>query len=123
MLKIEWEVAQKNNIVIEGRDIGTAVFPNAFLKIYLTASEEVRGKRRYEELKRRGILGGKTPEDILREISLRDQEDRNRKIAPLTKPKDAVVLHSDEKGVDELVEEIKRLINEKLPRPQTLRED
>lgn len=118
MLKIERKVAEKNNIVIEGRDIGTAVFPNALLKIYLTASEEIRTQRRYKELKAKGILGSKTLEEIQREIALRDKEDKTREIAPLVKPKDAIVLDSGNKSVDELVKEIKELLDKRLATQQ-----
>lgn len=118
VLKIERRVAEKNNIVIEGRDIGTAVFPNALLKIYLTASEEIRTQRRYKELKAKGILGSKTLEEIQREIALRDKEDKTREIAPLVKPKDAIVLDSGNKSVDELVKEIKELLDKRLATQQ-----
>ena len=92
---IQKKIAEDSNIVIEGRDIGTKVFPNAELKIFLTASVEERAKRRFKELNNDESL---TFEQLIEDIKIRDKKDSNRKISPLTIAEDATII--DTSGMD-----------------------
>lgn len=106
LLDLQREMAAKENVLMDGRDIGTQVLPNAQLKIYLTASVQTRAKRRYLEEQEKG--SGCTYEEIRRDIEERDARDMSRKIAPLKKAEDAILLDSSEMTIDEVVEEIKK---------------
>lgn len=103
------EISKNKNIIMDGRDIGTKVFPNADYKFYLTASVEERAKRRYKELKDSGMDVNYT--EIFESIKDRDQNDMNREIAPLKKADDAVVVDSSNKTIEEVVDEISSYIN------------
>ncbi len=94
--------AEKFSIVMEGRDIGSVVFPNATVKFYLTAKPEVRAKRRFLELKHKGL---EMPEDvILKEIIKRDKSDSTRKVSPLTLTKDAIEIDSSTLNAEGVVQ-------------------
>ena len=97
---------------MDGRDIGTVVLPNATVKIYLTASAEVRAERRFLELQGKGEKV--KFEDVLKELIARDQQDMNRAIAPLKQADDAFVVDASHKNVDEVVAEIKDIIGRKV---------
>lgn len=97
-------ISLNENIVLEGRDIGTVVFPNADFKFYLTASEEVRGKRRYNDMKDKGIDA--SLEEIINNIIKRDYNDENRKIAPLIKANDAIEIDTTSMTIDEVIEKM-----------------
>ncbi|MFY7993667.1 MAG: (d)CMP kinase [Bacteriovoracaceae bacterium] len=99
------EIVADRAAILDGRDIGTVIFPNALLKIFLTASAEERAQRRFDELKSRGQdeLSYGT---ILSDIKERDYEDMNREIAPLKKAEDAMIIDSSGKTVDQMVNEI-----------------
>ena len=103
------EISKNKNIIMDGRDIGTKVFPNADYKFYLTASVEERAKRRYKELKDNGM--DVNYKEIFESIKDRDQNDMNREIAPLKKAHDAVVVDSSNKTIEEVVDEISSYIN------------
>lgn len=90
LFDLQRDIASKNNIIMDGRDIGTVVLPNAQLKIFLTATPEDRAKRRYEELVEKGL--DVKFEDILEDIKLRDHNDSTRKIAPLKQADDAILV-------------------------------
>ncbi len=109
LLDLQRDVAAKNDVIMDGRDIGTNILPNAELKIYLTASVDVRAKRRYDELK----LKGESPdlEEIKKGIEQRDYQDMNRDIAPLKQADDAVYLDTSDMSISEVVDEIIRLKN------------
>ncbi|MDK2886502.1 MAG: CMP/dCMP kinase [Thermosipho sp. (in: thermotogales)] len=111
LTKIQREISLKENIVVEGRDIGTVVIPDAEVKIFLTASPEERAKRRYKELKEKGI--NVKYEDILNEIRLRDKQDSERKIAPLTKADDAILIDSTGLTLEEVVDIIYEVVKER----------
>lgn len=113
---LAWErlIASNNNIVIEGRDIGTVVFPHAFLKIFLTASNQVRAKRRYQELKKLNLLNNETLTSIQQSFFLRDQQDQNRPLAPLLKAEDAYEINTDQLDISQVVWEVEKLFLEKL---------
>ena len=97
-------MGKEKGIVMDGRDIGTTILPNAEVKIYLTASSAVRAKRRYDEL----IAKGETPDidKIEADIITRDKQDMERPIAPLKQADDAVYLDSSDLGIDEVVAKI-----------------
>ncbi len=104
MWKLQRDIGYKGSVVMEGRDIGTVVFPDADIKFYLQADPGERGRRRYMELKGKGL--DMDMEDVTEEIRLRDRQDSHRGIAPLRKAQDAIVLDTTGKGVDEVVEAI-----------------
>ncbi|HEX9021486.1 MAG TPA: (d)CMP kinase [Nitrospirota bacterium] len=101
LLTLQRELGRDGGVVLEGRDIGTVVFPDADVKFYLDASEEERGKRRYLELKAKGMNVDLSR--ITKEIQDRDRQDSGREIAPLKKAEDAVVVDSSAMGVDDVV--------------------
>ena len=90
LLKLQRDIADKNNVVMDGRDIGTVVLPNAEVKIFLTASPEIRAERRHKELVEKGLKISYT--DVLRDIKARDMQDISREIAPLKAADDAIIL-------------------------------
>lgn len=91
---MQQEMAQKNNIIMDGRDIGTVVLPNADVKIFLTASAEVRAQRRYKELLEKGMDA--TYEEVLSDIRERDYYDENKPISPLKPARDSVLIDTSE---------------------------
>lgn len=111
LLDMQRETARKYNVVMDGRDIGTVVLPQADVKIFLTASPEVRATRRCRELQEKG-QEAQFP-DVLAEIRKRDDQDTHRAIAPLKQAKDAVKLDTSNMTVEEVLEEMKRIIREK----------
>ncbi len=102
------ELAKDNSIVIDGRDIGTVVFPDARVKIYLDADVEVRAKRRYEEVKDKGY----SYEGVLERLKNRDEVDSTRKVAPLRVADDAITIDSTNMNIDQIVDEIAKIYNE-----------
>ena len=106
-------IASKTSVVMDGRDIGTVVLPDAELKIYLTASSHVRALRRYEELRLKNAAEVPDLASIERDILLRDEQDMNREHSPLRKADDAVEVDSSEMTIDEVTNCILRLASEK----------
>lgn len=111
LLELQRTLAKNSNVIMDGRDIGTLVLPDADCKIYLTASTRVRAVRRYKELEEKGTVC--SLEEIEREIIERDNRDMNREIAPLVQAKDAYYLDSSALTIDQVVEKIKALAFEK----------
>ena len=111
LLEMQRTLARTNNVVMDGRDIGTVVLPDAPVKIYLTASEGVRADRRFKELTAKGE--NVRYEDIYTDIVKRDQQDMNRPIAPLRCAEDAVVVDSSYLSIDQVVAEIKAVVRKK----------
>ena len=111
LLDLQRDIAAKNDVIMDGRDIGTNILPNAELKIYLTASVDVRAKRRYDEL----ILKGENPnlEDIKKGIETRDYQDMNRDIAPLKQADDAEYIDSSDMTIAEVVDKIVKFAKER----------
>lgn len=112
LLDMQRDLAQNHNVVMDGRDIGTVVLPDANLKIFLTASAEMRAKRRQKELSEKG-----TPvpyEQLLQEMVLRDEADRNRSIAPLRQAEDAVRLDTSELNLEESLVALQTIVKERL---------
>ena len=104
LLDLQRDLAKTANILMDGRDIGTNVLPNADLKIYLTASSKVRAERRYKELVEKGVEADfdKIEEDII----IRDRQDMEREIAPLKQAEDAVLVDSSDMTIEEVVDAI-----------------
>ena len=111
LLETQKDIARKNSVIMDGRDIGTVILPNADVKIYLTASAECRAKRRYDEL----IAKGQTVryEDVLREMNERDTQDSTRDIAPAQAADDAMVFDNTGMDLEQSVEAIINIIREK----------
>lgn len=110
LLDMQKKFAKESNCLMDGRDIGTVILPDADLKVFLTASPEVRAKRRYDELIEKG-----TPKDydeLLEEIKLRDHNDSTRTIAPLRPADDAVIIDSSEMTLDEVVAKVVSMVKE-----------
>ena len=103
LLELQRDLAAKENVVMDGRDIGTNVLPQAETKIYLTASVETRAKRRFLELQEKGVPC--VLEEIAKDIEDRDYRDMNRDVAPLKQAEDAVYIDSSEMSIDEVVAE------------------
>ena len=112
LLDMQRDVAKKHNVIMDGRDIGTVVLPRATVKIYLTATAEVRAKRRTDELLSKGQKANF--ETVLKEILQRDHQDMNRPIAPLKQAKDAVVLDTSDLTPEEVIAKAKIIVREKL---------
>ena len=113
MVKEQRKIAGQSGIVMDGRDIGTTVLPNAPVKIFLVASAHERARRRFEENKAKGIATN-TLEELQQAIELRDQKDSTRKVSPLTKASDAIEIDSTHLTIDEVVDEISKIIEKKL---------
>ncbi|GAB5053422.1 (d)CMP kinase [Pediococcus ethanolidurans] len=106
------EIANQNSIVMDGRDIGTAVLPNAPVKIFLIASVSERAERRYKENIAKGI---ETPlAQLKKEIEVRDHKDSTRKVSPLTKAKDAIEVDTTSMTIEQVVNEITKIINQRI---------
>lgn len=104
------EIGNRGNVVMVGRDIGTVVFPEAKVKIFLVASPEERAQRRSREIEARG--GKANYEEILESIRRRDKIDSSRKVAPLRAAEDATLINSDGKTIEEVLKEAKRLLDQ-----------
>ena len=109
LVAMQQELAGKNNVVMDGRDIGTAVLPSADLKIYLTASARTRAERRYKELLEKGQSCN--IDEIEKDIRERDFRDMNREISPLVQAEDAVLVDSSDMDIEQVVEAIKKLVD------------
>lgn len=111
MVELQRQIGISKGIVMDGRDIGTVVFPDAEIKIFMTASVDIRTKRRHDELKGRGILVDF--EELKRTIIARDIADENRDISPLRRADDAIVLDNTRMTVEEQMSWIKKIIDKK----------
>ena len=111
LLDLQRDMAEKNDVIMDGRDIGTAILPNAELKIYLTASVGERARRRYEEMLERGEDADIT--EIRREIEERDYRDSHREVSPLRKAEDAVEIDSSDMSAGEVAGKIIDLVKER----------
>ena len=112
LFDLQRDIAKKNNCIMDGRDIGTVVLPDAQIKIYLTASAEARADRRYKELVEKGQ--NVNYEDILKEIELRDYQDTHREIAPLKKADDAVLVDTTKLTLEESIAHMLNVIKERI---------
>lgn len=111
MVKLQQQMGANGGVVMEGRDIGTVVFPHAEVKIFLDAAPEVRGMRRFDQL---GPQPAQQPEEVIQDLRARDQRDRNRADSPLRPAEDAVLLDSTHMTLDEAVKAAEAIVEEKL---------
>lgn len=109
MVEQQRQIAQAGGIVMDGRDIGTTVLPDAQVKIFLVASAHERARRRYEENLQKG-LATQSLDELEAAIKLRDQKDSTRKVSPLTQAKDAILIDTTSLTIDQVVDEISALI-------------
>ncbi len=111
MVELQRQIGVNKGIVMDGRDIGTVVFPSADIKIFMTASVDIRAKRRFDELREKGIVIDY--EEIKRNIIARDIADENRDISPLRRADDAIILDNSRMTVDEQMSWVKQIIENK----------
>lgn len=111
LLDMQRRLAREHNVIMDGRDIGTVVLPNADVKLFLTASPEVRAQRRCAQLAQKGKAP--SPEKVLAEIRQRDERDSTRAIAPLKKAADAVELDTSALTLEQTLERIRALLRER----------
>lgn len=112
LLEMQRHLAETNNVIMDGRDIGTVVLPDAELKIFLTAAPEERAQRRYEELKLRGV--DTTFDEVLRDIQYRDMNDSSRSTAPLRPAEGAIILDTTGNTLEQSFKLIRGIIEEKM---------
>ena len=111
MVILQRKLAKKNDCILEGRDIGTVVFPNADFKFFLIADEKSRAKRRQNDLK---IMGEKKSiESVIKDINKRDHKDSTRKHSPLTKSEDAIIIDTSNLGINKVIDKIVNIVNKK----------
>lgn len=108
LFQLQRDMAETNNVVMDGRDIGTVVLPNAKVKIFLTASAEIRARRRFEEMLAMGMKT--TYEEVLSDLKKRDYNDSHREIAPLRPAEDAVMVDTSDDTLEQAVEKILKVI-------------
>lgn len=111
LVELQQQLAEQEDVIMDGRDIGTVVLPKAQVKIYLTASVETRAKRRYDELTEKGQ--NCDLKEIEQDIADRDYRDMHREISPLKQAEDAVLVDSSHMGIEEVVETIKSIYKER----------
>ena len=114
MVRLQQQLGAQGGVVMEGRDIGTVVFPHAEVKIFLDAAPEVRGLRRYDQLGGQESAAAPPPDEIIRDLRARDERDRNRIDSPLKPAKDSVLLDSTHLTLDEAVAEAVSIVAGKL---------
>lgn len=112
LLNLQRDIAQKNNVIMDGRDIATVVLPNADVKIFLFASPECRAQRRYKELIEKGE--DVTLEDVLADVNQRDYQDSHREIAPLKPSEDSVMADTSKLNLEESIQLIINIIKERI---------
>ena len=110
LVSLQRQMAASSDVIMDGRDIGTVVLPDAEVKIYLTASSAVRAERRYKELQEKGIECDL--KQIEEDIIARDRQDMNREVSPLRQAEDAVLLDSSDLSIEEVVERILSIVRE-----------
>lgn len=112
LLDMQRELAEQNNVVMDGRDIGTMVLPHATVKIFLTASPEVRAKRRCDELSAKGQKVDYNK--VLKDIQQRDYQDTHREIAPLKMSRDSIKVDTSDMTIEEVLEKLKDIVAQKV---------
>ena len=111
MVLIQRKMAKKNDCILEGRDIGTVVFPNADFKFFLIADEKVRAKRRQNDLKKMGEQ--KSIDNVTTDIIKRDHKDSTRKHSPLIKSENAIIIDTSNLGINKVIDKIVNIVNKK----------
>ena len=112
LLHLQRDLAQKNNVLMDGRDIGTVILPNADVKIFLTASSEARAQRRHKELVEKGL--DSCYEEVLADILKRDHDDSTRAVAPLKQAEDAILVDTSDCNFEESIERVLHVVKENL---------
>ncbi|MBR3802402.1 MAG: (d)CMP kinase [Clostridia bacterium] len=112
LFDLQRDIAAKNNCIMDGRDIGTVVLPDAQVKIFLTASAEVRAKRRYDELLAKGMQADYN--QVLEEMIQRDYQDSHRAIAPLKQADDAVLVDTSDMNLEQVIETLENIVKENI---------
>lgn len=112
LLELQRDIARKNNVLMDGRDIGTVVLPSAQVKIFITASPEIRAKRRFQELVQKDVET--TFEQVLGDLNRRDYQDSHRAVAPLKMAEDAVLLDTSELDFEQSVQKVIELVQAKI---------
>lgn len=112
LLGVQRNMAEENNVIMDGRDIGTVVLPNAKVKIFLTASSQCRAKRRYDELKEKGM--DINYDDILKDIEKRDYNDSHRAAAPLKPAPDSVLVDTSDETLETSISRLLTIIKERM---------
>ena len=112
LLHLQRDFAQKNNVLMDGRDIGTVILPNADVKIFLTASPEARAERRHKELVEKGLQS--SYEDVLADIIKRDHDDSTRAVAPLRQAEDAILVDTSDCYFEESIDRVLHVVKENL---------
>jgi cytidylate kinase len=118
MVRLQQQLGAEGGVVMEGRDIGTVVFPHADVKIFLDAAPEVRGLRRFDQL---GPSPAVQPEEVIRELHARDERDRNRADSPLKPASDAILLDSTHMTLEEAVQGAEAIVSSRLSLPVQVR--
>lgn len=113
LLETQKSIARTHSVIMDGRDIGTVILPNADLKIFLFASDEARALRRTKELEAKGMTV--SYEDVLREMRERDAQDRNREVAPAVPAEDAIPFDNSAMTVEESIEKLLEIVRERVP--------
>jgi cytidylate kinase len=113
LLETQKSIARTHSVIMDGRDIGTVILPNADVKIFLFASDEARALRRTKELEAKGMTV--SYEDVLREMRERDAQDRNREVAPAVPAEDAIPFDNSAMTVEESIEKLLEIVRERVP--------
>lgn len=114
LLDLQRDIARKNNVIMDGRDVGTVILPNAEVKIFLTANVEVRARRRHRELMAKGLETPDTFERVLKEVAERDKADSERATAPLKPAEDAVLVDTSDMNFEQSVQTVINIIRRKV---------
>ncbi len=117
LLDLQRDIAKKNDVIMDGRDIGTVVLPSAQLKIFVDATVETRAARRYRELREKGV--DTTPQKVLEEVTARDHQDSTRDVAPMKPADDALILDTTKLTFEQAVESISDIIDRIKARGET----
>jgi cytidylate kinase len=118
MVRLQQQLGAQGGVVMEGRDIGTVVFPHADVKIFLDAAPEVRGQRRYEQMGQKGPTPS-PPDEVIRDLRARDERDRNRTDSPLKPAPDAQILDSTHMTLEQALAAAEAIVAAKLGEPHT----
>lgn len=114
LLDLQRDIARKNNVIMDGRDVGTVILPNAEVKIFLTANVEIRARRRHRELMAKGLETPDTFERVLKEVAERDKADSERATAPLKPVEDAVLVDTSDMDFEQSVQTVINIIRRKV---------
>lgn len=114
LLDLQRDIARKNNVIMDGRDVGTVILPNAEVKIFLTANVEVRARRRHRELMAKGLETPDTFERVFKEVAERDKADSERATAPLKPAEDAVLVDTSDMDFEQSVQTVINIIRRKV---------